>query len=39
MSALSEVEALKTWTIMLSILGVTALGFTLLAGWLMQTVF
>jgi GntP family gluconate:H+ symporter len=31
MSALTEVEALKTWTILLAILGVTALGFTLLA--------
>jgi H+/gluconate symporter-like permease len=31
MSALTEVEALKSWTILLAILGVTALGFTLLA--------
>jgi H+/gluconate symporter-like permease len=33
MGGLTEVEALKTWTILLSILGVTALGFTLLAAW------
>jgi GntP family gluconate:H+ symporter len=31
MGALTEVEALKSWTILLAILGVTALGFTLLA--------
>ncbi len=31
MSGLTEVEALKTWTILLAILGVTAFGFTLLA--------
>jgi GntP family gluconate:H+ symporter len=31
MSVLTEVEALKSWTILLAILGVTALGFTLLA--------
>lgn len=31
MSGLTEVEALKTWTILLAILGCTALGFTLLA--------
>jgi len=38
MSGLTEVEALKTWTILLVILGVTALGFTLLAAWLMPLV-
>ncbi|HYW80693.1 MAG TPA: gluconate:H+ symporter [Thermoguttaceae bacterium] len=31
MGNLTEVEALKTWTILLALLGVTALGFTLLA--------
>lgn len=31
MSGLTEVEALKTWTILLAILGATAFGFTLLA--------
>lgn len=34
MSGLTEVEALKTWTILLAILGATAMGFTLLAVWL-----
>ena len=38
MSGLTEVEALKTWSILLAILGVTALGFTLLAAWLMPLV-
>jgi GntP family gluconate:H+ symporter len=33
MSGLTEIEALKTWTILLAILGVTAFGFTLLAVW------
>ncbi len=35
MSGLTEIETLKTWTILLAILGVTALGFTLLAAWLL----
>ena len=33
MSGLTETEALKTWTILLAILGLTAFGFTLLAAW------
>jgi GntP family gluconate:H+ symporter len=33
MSGLTEVEALKTWTVLLAILGVVAFGFTLLAAW------
>jgi len=33
MSVLTETEVLKTWTILLSILGVVAFGFTLLAAW------
>ena len=31
MSGLTEVEALKSWTILLAILGTAAFGFTLLA--------
>ena len=38
MSGLTEVEALKTWTILLMILGFTALGFTLLAAWALPLV-
>lgn len=37
MSVLTEVEALKTWTILLAILGAVAMGFTLLAVWLVPT--
>jgi len=33
MSGLTEIEALKTWTILLTILGATAFGFTLLGAW------
>ena len=35
MSGLTEIEALKTWTILLAILGVVAFGFTLLAASLL----
>ncbi len=35
MGNLTEIEALKTWTILLVLLGVTAMGFTLLAARLM----
>jgi len=38
MSGLTEIEALKTWTILLAILGVSALGFTLLGAWLLPLV-
>ncbi|MBN2475916.1 MAG: gluconate permease [Pirellulales bacterium] len=38
MSGLTEIEALKTWTILLAILGVTALGVTLLLAWAMPLV-
>jgi GntP family gluconate:H+ symporter len=33
MSGLTEVEAPKTWTVLLAILGVVAFGFTLSAAW------
>ena len=39
MSGLTEVEVLKTWTILLAILGVTSLGFTFLAASLLPTGF
>jgi GntP family gluconate:H+ symporter len=35
MSGMTEVEALKSWTIMLVLLGFTSLAFTLLFAWLM----
>ncbi len=35
MSGLTEVETLKTWTVQLTILGLTSLGLTLLLAWLM----
>jgi len=35
MSGLTEVEALKSWTILLVLLGFVGLGFTLLFAWLM----
>ena len=35
MSALTETEALKSWTVLLVILGFTGLGFTILLTWLM----
>lgn len=38
MSGLTEIEALKTWTILLAILGVVGLGFTLLGAWALPLV-
>ncbi len=35
MSVLTETEALRTWSILLVILGVVAFGFTLLASWVL----
>lgn len=38
MSGLTEVETLKTWTVMLALMGVVAFLFTLLASWLLPLV-
>jgi GntP family gluconate:H+ symporter len=38
MSGLTEVEALKSWTLLLVLLGITAFGITLLAAWLLPLV-
>ena len=38
MSVLTEVETLKSWTILTACLGVVGLGFTLLLAWLMPMV-
>ena len=38
MSGLTEVENLKTWTLMLSIMGVVAFAVTVLASWLFPLV-